>query len=150
MEKFGEWEGVDGAISGLKHVDAKTGGSILRGWNRKTIKKVVVPRQEGSIHSKRARNNLKVQATRGSKTAIISGPGSDTYWERFLQGGTKQRTTKRGFNRGKIKKDNRLEKTYDGLVQPVINYAKDNAGKEICKLFNSRLKSANKRIIKHQ
>lgn len=142
------WEGIKEVQDALKHLNHKMGSSLLRSWNRKTAKNVVIPSIRNSIHSKRAQNNIKVQSARGEKRAVIVGPTSAAYWERWLQMGTKQRTTKKGYNRGSIRGNNQLEGAYEQLVDPVVEYAVNNMKKEVAKMLRSKIRSADRKLSK--
>ena len=148
MDEDAKWEGVDEAMAALHAVSAKMAGSSIRSFTRKTVKNVVVPNIVTSVHSKRARDNIKIKAARGSKTAVVTGPTNRAYPERWLQGGTKMRKTKSGANRGRIRERNTLEGTYDSVVDPVIDYTVKNMKKEITRTLNNKLRATNRKISK--
>lgn len=141
-----KWHGVKEATDALKHLNHKLGNSVLRSFNRKTSKDVVLPKIKNAVHSRRAKDGIKVQSVRGEKRAVMTGPVSKHYWERWLQKGTVNRTTKKGSNRGSIRENNTLEPLYEELVDPVIDYYAKNMGIFVTKTLRSKLKSVNRKL----
>ena len=130
----------------LSALDSKLSSSVLRSFNRKSVKdKATIPWQQGAISS-RAKSNIKISSIKGSKTAVEIGPGSDTYWERFLQMGTQQRQTAKGWNRGSMRGDFKLEQAAENTIDPLIDYVNENLGKEVEKILRQKLKTTGKKL----
>lgn len=140
--------GTKEVAKALDHVSHKLGSAMLRSFNRKASKKVVIPILSNAIHSKRAQNNLKVQAVRGEKRAIVTGVGRSTYWERFLQKGTERRETKKGYNRGAMHANFKLSKAADKTVRPILDYTSKNLGKEVKRMMLSKTRSTQRRTAR--
>jgi hypothetical protein len=134
----------------LKNLDAKMQMSLLRTYNKAALKKEGIERFEERAHSRRGKDNIKVQATprAKNKSSVIVGPTSAAFVERWLDKGTVDRYTKNGAFRGSIKEDRQYEKAAEDSVAPIIDYTNEELGKEIKKLLERKLKGTRKRIAK--
>ena len=134
----------------LKHLDRKMQMALLRSFNRKALKKEGIHRMAEGAHSKRGRDNIKVQSTprAKNKSEVLVGPTSKAFVERFLDGGTKARYTKKGGFRGSIRQDKQYEKEAERTIGPVIKYVNKELGKEIERLLKSKIKSTGRKRAK--
>ena len=140
--------GAKEVVEALDALSTKLGTSVLRSFLRKSIKEKAVAPWESAAISTRAKSNIKVASVKGSKTAVAVGPGSDTYWERFLQSGTLNRETSKGWNRGSIQGNKQMETAMNNTIDPIIDYANKNLGIEITRILNQKLKSTQRRLFK--
>jgi len=132
----------------IDSIPAKFGNKFMRSLLRKTGKVVVIPKIANAVHTSKARNNIKVQAVRGEKRAVMVGITSDAYKERWLQLGTEERTTKKGVNTGSIRENNTLAPIFDEMIKPVLNYIMNEGETEIKKMFKNTNKGLDRKISK--
>lgn len=129
----------------LKTLPTKVSDSILRSFNRQAANKNVVKPLKSSLpYSENIKKNIKVQASNKNKTAVVAGPTSEVFYVRFLDQGTKNRTTKSGANRGQIIGKFALEPAIDGRVNSIIKYTNKEYGKEINKFLKRKIKRLKK------
>jgi hypothetical protein len=138
--------GLKQTMKNIDAVPAKFGNKFIRSLLRKTGKDVVLPEIPQAVHSKRAKNNIKIQAIRGEKRAVRIGVSRDAFPEQWLQLGTEERTTKKGSSRGKIMPNNTLEALYERLVDPMLEYVMQNGEKEIKKIFKRTNRGLDRKI----
>lgn len=125
----------------LDNLDVKMAASLYRSANRKAIRNTLtVPYQNASI-SNRAKSNIKIQSNKNDKTAVMIGPHTDAYPERWLQKGTAERYTKTGAYRGSIKAREQYEEELGNEHISILKYIKKEMAKDVEKLLRSKLKS---------
>ena len=108
-------EGLKEVYDILNQLPLKVSESVLRSFNRKALTvNIVRPLKSVLNYSSETKKNIKVQADKLNKTAVVAGPTSSVFWVRFVDKGTKQRKTSAGWNRGRIRARNRIEPFVDG------------------------------------
>ena len=141
----GAFREVDQALSGL---DSKMQMSLLRGFNRKTLKTQVLPNYTAAAHTAKGREGMKIGATKKVKNKSTVEVGTTYHVERWLEGGTEERHTKQGWYRGKITENRRYNSAAQKSINPVVKYGGEEIGDYMIKIMGSRLKSTRRRIAK--
>jgi hypothetical protein len=146
MKLIGTREIAD-ALDGM---DKKLSMSLLRSFNRKAIQRNALPGFIDAAHSRRGRESIKIVPSPRdkNKTSLMVGPTSKAFFERFLEGGTKKRTTKKGWNRGSIRANRTYIQAAENSIDPIIDYSNNNLGEEIKKYLEKRLKTVRSRRSK--
>ena len=140
--------GLKDVTKAIDSIPAKFGNKFIRSLLKKTGKDVVLPEVSGAVHSKTAKESLKIQAIRGEKRAVRIGVSRDAFQEQWLQLGTEERVTKKGSSRGRINPNNTLSALYERLVDPMLEYVMKNGEIEIQKIFKRTNKGLDRKISK--
>ncbi len=144
--------GLDELLSDFKKLPFLRQAQIIRNVNRRAVKKEVIPKLKNAIphRSKKVRRRTKSNpfkivdqkqviavSVKGKKTAIAAGISTKYFFYRFIEFGTKKRTTKKGaMNRGTMRARPFAEQALDNSINPMIRYLKT----EYSKLFHRYLK----------
>jgi len=140
-----ELKGVKEIQEALLQLPAKVNAKLLQSVHRKTAKKFIIDSlRAGTPYSSTTKKSFVVQNDREDPTAVFAGPSSDAFWIRFVEKGTKQRETKKGYNRGSITGKNTIEPIVDQQIEPIINYVNTQYGEEIENFLQKRIKKINK------
>ena len=133
----------------------------LRQFNRDVARKITKNKLEAA-RPKHA-DSVGISTDRQDKTAIYVGMTMNAYYLRFMEFGTKLRKTrgkgkranskakkyKAGVNRGVMPITRPfVEKTIDGQMKDVINFARKEYGNSISRWLNRKLKATNKKLAK--
>ena len=138
-------EGVKEFTSILTQLPQKVSDSVLRSFNRKAATQYVVkPLRAVLPYSNITKKNIKTQASKLSKNAIVAGPTTDAWYVRYAEYGTVERKTKKGASRGKNTKRRRIEPFVDSQVSSIIKFTSDEYGNEINKFIEKKAKRLNK------
>lgn len=140
-----DFEEIDEALNALS---LQMKASVLRSINRKALKKEIYSDLKNVAISKRAKAGIKLQSSKTDKTGVLIGVNRDQYWERWLQKGTLQRTTKRGANRGAIMGRETIKPMYKSKQEPIVKFFRENYETLITKTLKSKLKSTQTKITK--
>lgn len=79
----------------------------------------------------------------GVKTGLVGNAG---YKIRWVDAGTKIRTTKRGANRGQIKAKNQIEPLIDRQIAPMIKNIEENFSNDVNKVVERLTRKINKTL----
>ena len=141
-----ELKGVKEIQEMLSGLPPKMNAKILQSIHRKTAKKFVLESLLSSTpYSSETKSGFVVLPDREDPTAVYAGPSSDVFWVRYVERGTKQRTTNKGYNRGMITGKSTIEPIVEGQIDPMINYINNEYGNEIDKFITSKIKRLNKK-----
>jgi len=99
--------------------------------------------------------SIKIEKDRSDKTSLIIGPSLKAFWARFIERGTKVRTTK-GRGPVQFKRGERGKINPEPFIQPAIESATpnakkrifDNMGKRVLNFLKRRTKQINNKISK--
>lgn len=128
----------------LDSLDPKTLQQIYRSANRKVLTKHV--KGELSTVVGERKKFMKVASVKEDKTGVKIGPSTDVFWTRFLEKGTKSRSTKSGASRGRIAGNHKIETFYRTKVTSIIDYISENYGEAIDEILEKKVKKVNKKI----
>ena len=146
MSKEGfEIKGLKEVDDALKTLDASLRAEVLKRANRDILNRLVKPQLNQLPYN---RKRVSTVGARLDKTAVMLGISSKNYWLRFLDGGTKQRQTKEGWNRGIVTGNNRISNIIENSAEGVIEEVRENYSDIITKHLNRKIKSINKRLMK--
>jgi hypothetical protein len=139
--KVFEIVGLQELMNAIESLPIKIQASILQSFAKKAGNKFVVNNLRAALpYSVETKEGITTINDRNDKTAIFSGPTSDIFWIRWVERGTKQRTTKGGANRGAITATNRIEPITDSQIEGIIDYYSHELGNEIEKNLKRRIK----------
>jgi len=140
--------GLNEVTDALKELDAKMQAGILRSVAKKALKEKALGPIQGASISKRASKDIVIVNEKGSKTSVLIGPSRKYFWELWLQKGTVDRKTKKGWNRGSIKPNFKLDSAVDSTVQPIVDYYNESLGNEVKKILERKLRNTKNKIKK--
>lgn len=136
-----EIEGMDVILNAMDELPAVLQQKIIRKVIFKAGRKFIVSELRAALsYSSKLKKALRVVNYKQDKTSVIAGviiskrkgdeipPG---LLIRFIDAGTVQRTTRKGYNRGAIKARNEVPPIIDRQKAPMLQWVKDEMGNEI-------------------
>jgi hypothetical protein len=146
MNETFKLEGADEILALLKELPDKVQGQIMQSALRKTMQETIVkPMRSALPYSSNTEKSIKPTSDKNNRNAIFGGPTSDAFWIRFVEKGTKVRTTKTGANRGSIVGANRIPTFINQSIESVIDYFNDSFGSEVNRIIEKRIKKLSKK-----
>lgn len=152
-----ELEGVKEILEALDALEQKNLVNIIRAVEGKDLNEnIIKPLKSNWTYPQSLRTAIGVQRDKeelaGYRAGIKMGERSlenpnrppDGILIRFLDKGTKNRTTKRGYNRGMITGKRAIQTTINNQIDDVIGFFNRNFGTEVDKMISRRLKRINK------
>ena len=138
-------EGLQEIIDSLNELPAKLQATIIQGFLRKAGSKYIVSELRTILpYSARTKQEIKVVGDPRDKLAIYAGVSTKAFPLRFVEYGTVQRKTEKGWNRGAIAGVARVEPIVDRQVEPIIDYVNKEFGNEVEKNLRRRIKRISK------
>lgn len=117
--------------------------------NRDILNRLVKPQVIGSIpYSPKSKAAVAVRQERGNKSGFLVGITTKAYWLRYVEFGTTQRQTKKGYNRGVMPQNSFLDRVLAGSVTQVTKEISNEYGNIIRKVLERRLKSVGRKLSK--
>lgn len=147
MESKGfELQGAKEVMAALSELPTKLQASILRNFIRKAGKKFIVDELKATLnYSQKLEDSIKVVNDPKDKLAVAAGVTSRGYLLRWLDLGTEQRQTKKGYNRGRITGKKQIQPLIESKVDDIVKYTEEELGNEINKMLERRLRKLRKR-----
>lgn len=141
-------------IQGLKEIEEALNNlpqdlqlKILGKVNKMAVEKfVVAPMRNAVPYATKTEANIKTTGEKEDKTAIYGGVTSDSFWLRFADLGTAERTTKSGAPKGRIVGRHTLESTILNSPDDVINFIQGEISNEMEKILKAQLRSTLKKL----
>jgi len=134
-------EGADEVEKVLSELPSHLSTKLLQSYNRKVAKMYVVDPIRSSLpYSAQTEKGIKVQPDRQDKTKVMAGIGSESFWLRFVEKGTKERKSKKGASKGRIVGRHRVVPIIENSIDPIIDYTNKNLGEDIAKFLQKRIK----------
>jgi hypothetical protein len=144
-DKKYEIEGLSELMSALDELPKKVSNQVIRNINSKVGRKFIVNVLKDTLpYSDQSLKGIKVINDRDNPTGVFAGVSSSAFWLRFVDYGTVERKTKKGYNRGSIVGNNLIDTTILNQVEPIINYINEEIGNEIIKVLERKIKRVNK------
>ena len=142
-----ELDGVNELIEGLSILPEKIQKNILKSFLRKTgQEKIVKPLKTLVNYSAERESTIKVVQANDDKDAVQAGVTGKGYIIRWVDLGTRERKTKKGWPRGKIEGRKQIQPFIEAQVEEVVDYFNENLGEEINKILERRLKRLRKKL----
>ena len=117
--------------------------------NRDILNRLVKPQVRGAIpYSPKSKAAVAVRQERGNKTSFFVGITSKAYWLRYVEFGTTQRQTRKGYNRGTMPQRSFLDRVLEGSVPQVTKEISNEYGNIIKKVLERKLKSVSRKLSK--
>lgn len=138
--------GTDQILDALDSLSPKTLNNIIKSTNRKALNVNIRKSVQAALpYSAKTKKAIKTLGDKEDKaTGVWSGVSSDAFYLRFLEKGTKVRTAEDGANRGRIAPNPKVIPTIESNIDNVINFFNRDAGEEIAKIMQRKLKSIKK------
>lgn len=138
-----EIEGLSELMKALEELPDKLQDKIVKSLLQKTGRKFIVNELKSALpYSSKSKKGLRVISDRRDKEAVYAGVSGDSFWLRFAELGTKERT--KGHYRGRITPKNQVRDVIDAEINPIIDFARDEFGNEINIILERRIKKINK------
>jgi len=142
-----ELNGAREIIEALGELPEKVQKSIIKSFLRKTgQEKIVKPLKTLVNYSAERESTIKVVQANDDKDAVQAGVTGKGYIIRWVDLGTKERKTKKGWSRGKIEGRKQIQPFIESQVEEVVDYFNENLGEEINKILERRLKRLRKKL----
>ena len=139
-----EVEGLKEAIDAISYLDPKRQTQIIEAFLLKTGKKFVSDELKSTLnYSSETEKSIKAAKVKKTKMAVKAGIQPGAYKIRWVDLGTKERKTKKGYNRGKISGREQVSPTIDKQIQPIIDYAENELLNELNNTIEKKLKKIN-------
>ncbi len=139
--------GIKEHIDAMKTLPAKLQASIIRSVlkdaARVEVKKKAVERLPYG-RNKTIKSVLKTINGK-NKTSVLIGINSDEFIGRFFEYGTRNRQTKKGYNRGRITAKPTIEVSIDSKTNKVVNYINNEFGDRVATHLQRKIKSAKRK-----
>lgn len=140
-----ELKGAKEVTEALNKLPVDLQAKILRSFLLKAGRKfVTVPLKAKLNYSEKIENSIKVVNDSKNKLAVSAGVTGKGYKLRWVDLGTKPRTTKKGYNRGLINGKDQIQTHILDSVEPIIDYTNKELGNEVNKILERRLKKLKK------
>ena len=142
-------EGAKEVIEALKQLPIDVQSKFIKGFLRKVGKMFIVDELKRILpKTLRTRKGTVIgqsefiQSNNTSKNElrVIAGLMNSGYKLKWLDLGTKVRTTKKGANRGQIVGKNQIQPLIEKQIEPIIKYFDDEFSNEINKSIKRKLK----------
>lgn len=139
-------EGTDQVLDALSTLQSDELDKLITSSIRKALNdKVVKPLRTAIPYSARDKKAVKTMKDREfKKNSIFGGVSTDAYWLRFIDKGTKERTTKSGANRGQITGNHKISNFIKNQSSAIPEYFNNDFGPEIEKMMSRKLKRLRK------
>lgn len=134
-----DMNGIKEVNESLSLLPAQMHAKVLQQFNRESANKFT----KKEMRIKNPSSNKKSIITtndKKDKTGVYVGVGSDSFWLRFIERGTEQRRTKKGYNRGVMKAKPFIEYAIDNTIDDIINYTNEKYGERINTFLERKLK----------
>jgi hypothetical protein len=152
-QKF-EIEGLKELVDSLKDLPVQLQAKIIKTTLTKAENKFIVATLRNALpYSARLKETLRTVGDPKDKLAVYGGvtlgPRIDNKLPagvliRFIDRGTKERKTKKGYYRGQITARNAVAPIIENEIQPIIDWVNTEMGNETIKNLERRIKKVNK------
>lgn len=140
-------EGMDEAIESISFLTPERQVKIIEEYLRKTEKKFIADELKSTLnYSNATEKSITVAKKKRNKLAFKAGVSRSGYKIRWVDLGTKERKTKKGYKRGKIEGREQVSPTIDKQIQSIINNAEKELPNELNNIIEGQLKKVNKRL----
>ena len=140
-----ELEGSDAILDALDALEPRLLLAIIKAAERKSLMENVIRPVRGEIaYSADSKRAIRIVNDRQDRTGFFAGVTSDAFWLRFVEKGTKNRTTKKGFNRGSISPKPQIIPSILNTPDDVVEFFNKDFGQAVEAILQKRLKKLNK------
>lgn len=140
-------EGAKEVMEAMKELPVKLQQQILKNFIRKVGKKFIVEPLKTKLHySQSLENTIKVVTANDDRDAIQAGVTGKGYKLRWLDLGTKERKTRKGYNRGQIIGKNQIQPEIEQQVPEIVKFTEKELANEINKTLERKLKRLKKSL----
>ena len=149
-----ELEGVKEVIDALNALDTKNLVNIIRSVERKALNQHIVKPVKAAIPQNSLKKAIGVVKDKNEKLGYYGGVKvgkrqtperpPDGVILRWIDKGTKERTTKKGAYRGKITGNKRIQSISSNNTDNVVKFFNKDFGSEVDKILERKLKRIKK------
>lgn len=138
--------GLNELNNALKELPDKLNIQFFKNFNRKVLNQFIVRNlKQGTSYSAKTKSEIKVLSdTKSDKTAMVAGATRRIFYVRFVEGGTKERKTKKGWNRGSIVGTGTMKSIINSNIEPMIKYIREELANDINTFMERKLKRLKK------
>ncbi len=145
MDKEFKLDGGEEIMDALSGLPVEMQAKILKAYISKAGRQYIVnPLKTKLNYSKDTESSIKILSNPGNKLSVFAGVSTKGYKLNWADRGTKIRTTKKGYNRGRIIGKNQVQPHIENSVKPIVDYTNKELGNEINKYLERRLKKFKK------
>lgn len=141
-----EITGLKEVVEALKLLPVDIQVKVLKSFLNKIGRKFIVePLKVKLNYDADTEKSITVMSNPGNKLGISAGVSGAGFHLRWADLGTKERKTKKGWNRGRINPKNQIQPHIEGSIEPILNYTEDELATEIDNILQRRLKRIRKK-----
>jgi len=140
-------EGTKEILEALDVLNQKETTNLIKSVNRKALNiNVIKPLKSALPYSAATKKAIRILSDRGEykDTGLWAGATTDSFWLRFLEKGTKLRTSDTGANRGKITPRPIITRTIDSNTDGIIDFFNKDFGDTLADIMQKKLKRITK------
>jgi hypothetical protein len=138
-------DGLNDIMDLINILPDKVQNQILKSVERKVLQEEVVkPLRSAVPYRAETKKKISVYPDDKDRLTMWAGPSLKVFWLRFVELGTKVRTTKSGANRGAIQATNRIPTAMDSATQGVLDRFSKDFGEEVNRVIEKKIKKINK------
>ena len=138
-------DGADEILDALSALDPKIIMQIIKSVERKALmENIVKPVRAAIPYSTRTKKGIGIANDKQDKTALLAGPLNTVFYLRFVEKGTKERTTARGASRGAITARPIVIPTVMGQIDDVVDFFNKDFGEAVDQILQKKIKKINK------
>ena len=136
-----ELVGMSEILDALETLSPKTLLNVIKSVQRKALtKNVVKPLRSAYPYSDRSTKFVKIINDKNDKYSSWAGFSTEGYLVRWLEYGTEDRYTKKGWHRGKIDPRPFVVPFLEDQAESVVEFFNEDFGTEIDKILTKKLK----------
>lgn len=139
--------GLENLTNALKELPDKLNIQFFKNFNRKVLNQFIVKNlKQGTAYSAKTKSEIKAisASSGGDKTAMIAGATRKIFYVRFVEGGTKERKTKKDWNRGSIAGSGKMKNIINSNIEPMMKYIREELANDINTFMERKLKRLKK------
>lgn len=138
-------EGMNEVKDALNDLPVKIQAQVLKNFVAKAGRDFIVKPMKNELpYSQKFKKTIGIMSDAKNKLAIQAGVSSKGYKLRWLDLGTKERQTKKGYSRGSITGQNKIQPLIERQIQPILKFAEEELANEVNKILERKLKKLKK------
>ena len=146
-----ELEGTQEVLDALDALDPKELSKVILATERKALSKhIITPLRAGVPYSADSKKSIRIASIKNDKTGLDAGIHSDRFWLRFVEYGTGDRETKKGWYRGAITAKPAVIPIIESNVENVVTFFTQDFGEAVDAILMKRLKKLAKQQARIQ
>jgi hypothetical protein len=144
MAEYFKLEGTNQIINALSALNSRETDKLINFSLRRALNENVVKPLRNTIPYTNSKKNIKVIKDKEFQNSYFGGVTKEAFYLRFVDKGTKERTTKSGANRGSITGNNKISNFINSSVNSTVEYFNKDFAPNLIKNIKRKLKRINK------